>query len=391
MKNKKHYYGFSTKSIHIGEEPDFREGATGDVVKAIHLATTYARNEVDIPTAGYEYSRSQNPTRKALEEKLSALENANFGLAFSSGLAAETAIIHALLRPKDHIIAYDDLYGGTKRLFNNVFKDYFIEVTYTDASVLTNIENNIKENTKIIFLETPTNPLMKLCDIEAISQIAKKHNLILVTDNTFLTPYFQHPLDLGSDIVVHSSTKYLGGHSDVVGGAVMLSNRDMYDKLRFVQNSVGGVPSPFDCYMVMRGIKTLALRMEKHQQNAMQISEYLQQHKLVKKVFYPGLKSHPQHELALKQSRGFGGMISFVIDGDITTAKTFLKNLKLFALAESLGGVESLICMPSLMTHASVSKEELKRVGIEDTLIRVSVGIEDPEDLLADIEQALAS
>ncbi len=380
--------GFSTRAIHAGEKPDFREGATGDVVKPIHLATTFARKNVDLPTAGYEYTRSLNPTRKALEEKLASLEKAKYGLAFASGLAAETAIIHSFIKPGDHIIACDDLYGGTKRLFNSVFSDYKIKTDYVDATDLKNIENSISDDTKMIWLETPTNPLLKLCDIEQISKMAKKHNILTIVDNTFLTPFYQNPLQLGADVVIHSSTKYIGGHSDVLGGAVMTFDESLYQKLKFVQNSTGSVLSPFDSYLTMRGIKTLALRMEKHNRNAIKIADFLEMNGKVSKVFYPGLKTHPQNDLAKTMIKGFGGMISFVIKGDVNSAKTFLENLNYFALAESLGGVESLIEIPSLMTHASVAKKEREKAGISDTLIRMSVGIEDANDLINDLKQA---
>ncbi len=387
---KKTNYGFSTKSIHTGEEPDFREGATGDVVKPIHLSTTYARHEVDKPTAGYEYSRSLNPTRKALEEKLAVLENAKYGLAFASGLAAESTIVLSLLKSGDHIMAFDDLYGGTKRLFNKVFINQGIETTYVDASRISEIKNSIQKNTKMIWIETPSNPLLKLCDIKAIAEITRANDLILVVDNTFLSPYFQNPLDLGADIVIHSSSKYIGGHSDVIGGSVMVSNDAIFEKLKYHQNAIGAIPSPFDCYLTMRGIKTLALRMERHNQNALEIATFLESHKKVNKVIYPGLESHSQHELA-KTAKGFGAIISFEISGNINEAKKFLQHLRLFALAESLGGVESLIELPSAMTHASVSQKERESIGITDTLIRVSVGIEDVQDLINDLKQAFDS
>jgi cystathionine gamma-lyase len=389
MDNKNNFYGFSTKAIHLGEEPDFRDGATGDVVSAIHLSTTYARKNVEIPTAGYEYSRSLNPTRKVLGTKLAAIENAKFGLAYSSGLAAESNIIISFLKPGDHVVAFDDLYGGSKRLFNKVFIEYGIEVSYVDATVGENIEQAIKKNTKMVWIETPSNPLLKLADIKAISRITKNHKLIMVVDNTFLSPYFQNPLNLGADIVVHSATKYIGGHSDVVSGVIMVSDETLYEKLQYNQNAIGAVPSPFDCYLALRGIKTLALRMEKHNENAQQIAAFLESHSKLKKVIYPGLKSHPQHQLALQQASGFGGIISFDIKGTINDSKRFLQSLQLFALAESLGGVESLIELPALMTHASIEKEVREKIGITDTLIRISVGIEDVKDLIADLEQAL--
>ncbi len=381
-------YGFSTKAIHTGEEPDYREGATGDIVPPIHLSTTFARQLVEKPTAGYEYSRSLNPSRKYLEEKLAALENAKYGLSFASGLAAESTLLFALLTRGDHVVCFDDLYGGTKRLFNEVFSNYDIEFTFVDASIPSKVEEVIKKETKLLWVETPSNPLLKLCDIQAVSAIAKRHNLILIVDNTFLSPYFQNPLDLGADIVIHSSTKYIGGHCDVVNGSVMLSNDELYDKIKHRQNAVGAIPSPFDCFLVMRGIKTLSLRMERHNYNALMISEYLEKHPKVKKVIYPGLFSHPQHTLAKTQARGFGGIISFELSGNINDAKIFLQSLQLIKIAESLGGVESLIELPAIMTHSSVSEIERKRIGISDTLIRISVGIEDIQDLIDDLEKA---
>ena len=382
-------YAFSTRSIHAGEEPDFREGASGDVVAPIHLSTTYARKDVDVLTAGYEYSRTLNPTRKALEEKLATLENAKYGLAFSSGLAAETTLALSLLTAGDHVIAFDDLYGGTKRLFNKILNGCGIETTYVDATIPSFIESEIKAITKLVWLETPTNPLLKICDINAIAQITKKQGLILVVDNTFLSPYFQNPLDLGANVVVHSSTKYIGGHSDVVGGSIMVSDNDLYTKIKYKQNAIGAILSPFDCFLTMRGIKTMALRMEKHNKNALQIAEYLQDHPKVIKVIYPGLKSHPQHILASRQTTGFGGMISFEIAGSREQAKKFSQSLKLFSIAESLGGVESLIELPASMTHASLALSERKKIGISDSLIRMSVGIEDIKDLINDVAQGL--
>jgi cystathionine gamma-lyase len=382
-------YGFSTRSIHAGEEPDFREGASGDVVAPIHLSTTFARKDVDVLTAGYEYSRTLNPTRKALEEKLATLENAKYGLAFSSGLAAETTLALSLLSAGDHVIAFDHLNGATKRLFNKILNGCGIETTYVDATVPSYIDSEIKTNTKLVWLETPTNPLLKICDINAIAQITKKRGLILVVDNTFLSPYFQNPLDLGADVVVHSSTKYIGGHSDVVGGSVMISDNELYAKIKYKQNAIGAILSPFDCFLTMRGIKTLSLRMEKHNKNALQIAGYLQDHPKVSKVIYPGLKSHPQHILASRQTKGFGGIISFEIAGSREQAKKFSQSLKLFSIAESLGGVESLIELPASMTHASLALSERKKIGISDSLIRISVGIEDIKDLINDVAQGL--
>ena len=382
-------YGFSTRAIHEGETPDFREGATGDVVTPIHLSTTFARQKVDEPTAGYEYTRSLNPTRNALESKLATLENARYGLAFTSGLAAESTILLSLIKPGDHIIAFDDLYGGTKRLINQVFGKFGFDVSFVDAVDSGNIENALQENTKLVWLESPTNPLLKLSDIHAISKITQSRGIVLVVDNTFLSPYFQNPLDLGADIVVHSSTKYIGGHSDVLGGSVMLNDKTLYQKIQYHQNAVGAVLPPFDSYLTMRGIKTLSLRMQRHNENALSIAQYLEKHPRIRNVIYPGLLTHPQHELASKQASGFGGIISVELKGNIDDAKNFLEKLTLFALAESLGGVESLIELPALMTHSSVAKEVREQIGITDTLVRISVGIEDVKDLIADLKQAL--
>jgi cystathionine gamma-lyase len=379
---------FATKAIHIGEEPNLQEGGYGDVVIPIHLATTFARKEVDKPTGGYEYSRTGNPTRDALEKRLAVLENAKFGLAFASGLAAEATLLLSLLKKGDHVIAFDDLYGGTRRLFSKVLSDFGLEFTYVDAREPENVEKAVKKNTRMIWLETPTNPLLRLCDIKAIAEIGEANDIVTVVDNTFMSPYFQNPLDLGADIALHSTTKYLGGHSDVVGGAIMLSNEELYSKIKFNQNAIGAVPSPFDCFLVLRGIKTLAVRMERHNHNAQKVAEFLESHPKVERVHYPGLKSHPQHDLARRQMFGFGGILSFELNANLEGVKAFLKRFKLFALAESLGGVESLIEHPALMTHASIPKSQREKVGISDSLIRVSVGIEDIEDLIADLEQA---
>ncbi len=381
--------GFSTRAIHNGEEPDFREGASGDVAVPIHLSTTFARLRADSPTAGYEYTRSLNPTRKALEEKLAALDGAKYGLAFSSGLAAASTVIISLLKAGDNVIGFDDLYGGTRRLLSNVFVNFDITATYVDATKPENIENAITPKSKLIWIESPTNPLMKLADIKAIAQIAHKHGLILVVDNTFLSPYFQRPLDLGADIVVYSTTKYIGGHSDVLGGSVVLNNDDYYKKLAYNQNAVGAVLSPFDSYLTLRGAKTLAVRMQQHQKNALALAEFLESSPKVKRVNFPLLKSHPQHALAEAQSSGSSGIFSFELVGTLDDAQNFLSKLKLFATAESLGGVESLIEIPAIMTHASVPKEVREQNGISDTLIRVSAGIEDTEDLVEDFRQAL--
>ena len=381
---------FSTKAIHNGEEPDFRDGASGDVAVPIHLATTFARRKAGKPTAGYEYTRSLNPTRKALETKLAALEGAKYGLAFSSGLAAASTLIISLLKSGDNVIGFDDLYGGTRRLLSNVFVNFGITATYVDATNPENIEKAIRPDSKLIWIESPTNPLLKLADIRAIAQIAHKHGLILVVDNTFLSPFFQRPLELGADVTVYSTTKYIGGHSDVLGGAITLNNEDFYKKIAYNQNAVGAVLSPFDSYLTLRGAKTLSVRMLQHQKNALALAEFLSNSPKIKRVLYPGLKTHPQYELGKRQTTGSGGVLSFELVGTLQDAEEFLSKLKLFATAESLGGVESLIEIPAIMTHASVPKEVREQNGISDTLIRVSAGIEDTEDLIEDFRQALA-
>jgi cystathionine gamma-lyase len=380
---------FETKAIHVGEEPNFKEGGYGDVVVPIHLTSTFARKEVEKPTGGYEYSRTDNPTRHALEKRLAALENARFALAFSSGLAAEVVICMTLLKSGDHVIAFDDLYGGTRRLFNSVLADFELEFSFVDARDPKNVKKAIKEQTRLIWMETPTNPLMRLCNLAGIAEIGKERKITTVVDNTFMSPYLQNPLDFGIDVVVHSTTKYLNGHSDSVGGAVMLSDEKLYGRLKFNQNAIGAILSPFDSYLVLRGTKTLALRMERHCRNAFDIARFLEEHPKVRNVHYPGLDGHPQHDLAERQMKGFGGMLSFEIDGGLKEAKSFLENLRIFSLAESLGGVESLIEHPALMTHASVPREDREKIGISDSLIRVSAGIEDAGDLQEDLEQAL--
>lgn len=382
--------GFSTKAIHNGEEPDFREGASGDVTVPIHLSTTFARKKAGSPTAGYEYTRSLNPTRKAIEEKLAALDGAKYGLAFSSGLAAASTLIISLLRAGDNVIGFDDLYGGTRRLLSNVFVNFNISVSYVDATIPENIEKVIKPESKLIWIESPTNPLLKIADIRAIAKIAKKHGLILVVDKTFLSPYFQRPLDLGADVVVYSTTKYIGGHSDTLGGAIVLNNEEYYKKIAYNQNAIGAVLSPFDSYLALRGAKTLAVRMEQHQKNAMALAELLQKSSKVKRVLYPGLNNHPHHDVAASQTSGFGGVLSFELEGTLEDAENFLSRLKLFSTAESLGGVESLAEIPAIMTHASVPKEVREKNGISDTLIRISAGIENTEDLIEDFKQALS-
>ncbi len=380
---------FETRAIHVGEEPNLKPGGSGDVAHPIHLASTFARSRVEEPTGGYEYARTGNPTRDALEKRLAALEDARFAVAFASGLAAETSIILALVKAGDHIVAFDDLYGGTRRLFTQILApQYNIHTTYVDARQPDAVAEALQSNTRLIWMETPTNPLLKLCDIAAIATIAAEHQIPLVVDNTFASPYFQRPLALGATIVLHSTTKYINGHSDSVGGAVMTNDETIYQALKFVQNAAGAILSPFDSFLILRGTKTLAVRMDRHQANAMAIARYLETHPRVVQVIYPGLPSHPQHALAQKQMQGFGGMLSFELDGTLENAKRFVESVRYFALAESLGGVESLIELPALMTHASVPAAVRQQLGISDGLIRISVGIENVDDLIADLEQA---
>ncbi|MCG3461140.1 PLP-dependent aspartate aminotransferase family protein [Xenorhabdus bovienii] len=376
---------FDTKSVHAGYVPDH----TGAVMPAIYATSTYAQPAPGQHT-GYEYSRSGNPTRDALESAIAELENGTRGYAFGSGLAASSTILE-LLDKDSHIIAVDDLYGGTYRLLEKVRRRTAgLRVTYVEAGNTTALEAAIEPDTKMVWVETPTNPLLKLADLAAIAQIAQRHKIISVADNTFASPYIQRPLDLGFDIVVHSATKYLNGHSDVVAGlAVVGSNAELAEQVAFLQNSIGGILDPFSSFLVLRGIRTLALRMERHIDNAEKMAHWLEQQPQIEKVFYPGLASHPQHELAKRQMQGFGGMISVVLKGDDDYIRRVIKELKLFTLAESLGGVESLIGQPFTMTHASIPLEKRLASGITPQLIRISVGIENSEDLIADFAQAL--
>lgn len=375
--------GFATRALHVGQGPD---SSTGAVVQPIHLATTFRQEEVG-KTKGYEYSRSGNPTRSALEECLASLEGATTCLAYASGLAASTNLM-LLLNPGDHVVYMEDVYGGTFRLFDKVMKRYGITFTAVDASQLDAVEAALTDRTRLLWLETPTNPLLRLVDIAAVTQLARRRGILSCVDNTFATPYLQRPLELGADLVLHSSTKYLGGHSDVVGGAIMTSNDSLVEPLRFHQNAVGAVPAPFDCWLLLRGLKTLSVRMRQHCENARTIASYLESHPAVERVHYPGLTSHPHHKLAKKQMADFGGMISFEVR-DEAIALDVLRKLELFTLAESLGAVESLAEHPPLMTHASIPKDIREQIGIRDGLIRLSVGIEDIEDLVADLDQAL--
>ncbi|MBD3557989.1 cystathionine gamma-synthase [Planktothrix sp. FACHB-1355] len=375
---------FETRAIHEGQAPD---SVTGSVIVPIYMTSTYEQEAIG-QHKGYEYSRTGNPTRTALEKALAAIESGKYGLAFASGVAATTTVL-SLLKSGDNIIAGDDIYGGTYRLLERVVKNWGIETTYASVDDLTSFEKAIQPNTKLIWIETPTNPLLKIVDIKILSEIARRHNLILVVDNTFASPYFQRPLELGADIVVHSTTKYLGGHSDIIGGGVVTSNEELYQQLKFYQNAIGAVPSPLDSYLVLRGIKTLAVRMREHEKNALFLAQFLENHPKVDRIYYPGLPSHAQYHLAKQQMYGFGGMISLELKGGFAAVEEFVARLKLFFLAESLGGVESLVCYPAKMTHGPIPEEERLRRGIQNNLIRLSVGIENQKDLQEDLENAL--
>lgn len=374
-----------TKFIHAGTEPD---PSTGAIMTPIYQTSTYVQAAPG-NHKGFEYARSQNPTRKALEEAFAQIENGKYGLAFSSGVAATDAVIR-LLNPGDEVITGNDMYGGTYRLFSKVFERFGITFHYIDLRDASNIEKYINGNTKLLWIETPTNPLMNITDIAAVSAIAKKHKLLLCVDNTFASPYLQNPLDLGADMVMHSATKYLGGHSDVIQGALMLNDADLREKLYFIQKSCGAVPGPMDCFLVLRGIKTLHVRMQRHCENGRQIAQFLRNHPKVERVYWCGFEDHESFDIAKKQMRDFGGMMSFTLkDDSAENATRVLSSTKLFALAESLGGVESLINHPASMTHASIPREERIKNGLSDSLIRLSVGIEDAEDLIDDLNTAI--
>ncbi|MFA5780319.1 MAG: cystathionine gamma-synthase [Elusimicrobiota bacterium] len=376
---------FESKAIHSAQEPDSQTGA---VITPIFLTSTYKQVGIG-KHKGYEYSRTGNPTRKVLEDVIASLEEGKYGLAFSSGVAATTAVL-SLLKKGDHVVSGDDIYGGTHRLLEKVFKKWGLETDYADVDDINSFGKAIKKNTKLIWIETPTNPLLKIVDIRKLSKITKRNDIILAVDNTFASPYFQKPLELGANVVVHSTTKYLSGHSDIIGGAVVTSDRKIYNELKFYQNAAGAVPSPFDSWLVIRGIKTLAIRMKEHEKNALYLAQFLEKHPKVKKVYYPGLKNHKNHAVAKKQMSGFGGMISFEIKGGFPVVEKFVSKLKLFLLAESLGGVESLVCHPPKMTHSSLSAEERLKRRIKDNLVRLSVGIENKIDLKDDLEKALS-
>lgn len=376
--------GFATDAIHVGQEPD---PETGAIIVPIYQTSTFVQEELG-KHKGYEYARTANPTRAALERNLACLEGGQHAYAFASGMAAINAVM-TLEKAGDHIVAGHNLYGGTFRLFERVLRDFHLEFTYVNTSRMEEVEKAFRPNTRLLFIESPTNPVMEITDIAACAQLAHARGVRLVVDNTFMSPYFQRPLELGADIVIHSTTKYLNGHSDGVGGAVITNDAQLAERLRFIQNAAGAILGPFDCWLVLRGVKTLAVRMRQHNLNGMAIASFLAQHPKVNCVHYPGLPSHPQHELAKKQMSGFGGMLSFET-GSLENAKKLLKSVRVCSLAESLGGVETLISHPATMTHASIPPEERRRIGITDGLVRISVGIEDQDDLIRDLDQALA-
>jgi cystathionine gamma-lyase len=378
---------FATRAIHVGQEPD---SATGATIVPIYQTSTYTQ-EAPGQHKGYEYSRTGNPTRSALEECVAALEGGEYGLAFASGLAATVATM-SLLSPGDHVVAGDDLYGGTYRLFDKVLpRTGGLDFTYADTTEPASVEKALRPETKLLWIETPTNPMLTLSDIATLCEMARERGAVVAVDNTFASPYFQNPLALGADIVVHSTTKYMGGHSDVVGGAVVTSNQGFYEEMKFYQNAAGGVPGPFDSWIVLRGLKTLAVRMRQHEENARAVAMFLQDHPQIETVNYPGLPSHPQHELAKRQMSGFSGMVSFTLKGGAEAAYAAVQKTEVFHFAESLGGVESLITHPATMTHAAIPREQREARGVTEGLMRLSVGIEDKEDLIADLDRAITA
>ena len=375
---------FDTKVVQAGMKPD---PTTGAILPPLYQTATYVLEEVG-KDKGFDYTRSSNPTRQVMEEILAVLDGGKFGIAFASGMSAVDSCMR-LLKAGDHVICSDDVYGGVSRHFNQILVNYDLHFTYVDSSNSANIENAIQSNTKLIWIETPTNPLLKITDLEAVGNIAKKHNILFGVDSTFATPVFLRPLEFGADLVMHSTTKYLSGHNQLIGGVVITNREDLFDQLKFVQKSIGAVPGPFDCWLTILGIKTLDLRMKKHDSNAQTVAEYLEAHPKVLSVTYPGLPSHPAHETAKKQMSGFSGMISFELTGGIPAGKIVMNSVKLAKLAESLGAVETMITHPATMTHAEVPKEEREARGLTDGLVRLSVGIENPDDIIADLEQAL--
>ena len=383
MKNKRP--GFATLAIHAGQEPD---PETGAVAVPIYPTSTYVQQELG-KNKGYEYARVSNPTRTRLEENLAALEGGAAARAFASGMAAINAIC-TMYKSGDHVVCGNDLYGGVPRLFNQVLANFGMQFTYVDTSDAKNVDRAIRKNTRMVYVETPTNPLMSLSDIAAVSQVCRRRKVELVVDNTFMSPYFQQPIALGADMVVHSTTKFLNGHSDGLGGVVVCTTKEQADKLAFVQKAAGAILSPFECWLVLRGVKTLAARMEQHDHNGRLVAEFLARHKKVKKIFYPGLEEHPQHDLAQRQMTGFGSMITFET-GSLSNAKKMLRKVRVCSLAESLGGVETLISHPATMTHAALGEKGRREIGITDGLVRISVGIENVEDIVDDLDQALAA
>ncbi|MCG3172191.1 MAG: Cystathionine beta-lyase [Myxococcota bacterium] len=375
-----------TLAIHAGQKPD---PVTGAIMTPVYLTSTYVQDGPG-EHKGYEYSRTHNLTRFALEDNIAALEGGKYGFAFASGLAAMTTLLHTL-RSGDHVICCDDVYGGTYRLFDKVLTHMGLQFTFADLANPAALEQHIRPNTRMLWLESPTNPLLKVLDIEALASRAAARGLLTVVDNTFMSPYWQNPLDLGADVVVHSTTKFINGHSDVVGGVIVTSKDDLAQRLKFLQNAIGAIPGPLDCFLVLRGVKTLPVRMKQHEENAHAVAQFLEGHPQVSRVIYPGLPGHPQHELAKRQARGFGGMISFDLKGGLESARRFLKTVRIFACAESLGGVESLIEHPAIMTHASIEKPKREALGITDGLIRVSVGIENADDLIDDLKAGFAA
>ncbi len=383
-KGRKHESRFATRAIHVGQEP---ESATGAITVPIYQTSTFAQIAPGVHK-GYDYSRTDNPTRTALQEALASLESAKYCLAFSSGMGAETTAM-LLLKQGDHVVCSRDIYGGTYRLFTRVLKDFGVSFSFVDTADLGEIEHAITNRTRIVWIESPTNPLLRITDIRGAANVAHRHGTLCLVDNTFASPFFQRPLSLGADLVLHSTTKYIAGHADVVGGAICLNEHPLYERLKFMQNAAGATPSPFDCFLTLRGIKTLALRMREHEKNATRITQFLKDHRRVRRVYYPGEPDHPGHKVAASQMDGFSGVVSFEVKGGLVEARRVLARFRLFKIAESLGGVESLVELPAVMTHASIPKEERRAAGLEDGLIRLSVGIEDIEDLLSDLGQAL--
>jgi len=384
INEKERKFGFSTLAIHAGQVPAPGSGA---IMTPIYQTSTYVQESPGV-NQGYDYSRAGNPTRTALEQNLAALEKAKFGISYSSGCAAADAILH-LLNLGDHVVCCDDVYGGTYRILENVFKQLGISTSFVNLANAEKFSEVVTEKTKLLWLETPTNPLLSILDLSALCSFAHERGVLVVVDNTFASPYLQNPLDFGADIIVHSTTKYIGGHSDIIGGVVMTSNKEVAEKLFFLQKSIGAVPAPFECFMLLRSTKTLAIRMERHSKNALELAKTLESNKEIEKVIYPGLSSHPQYQLAMRQMKTGGGMLSIELKGDLERTKRFLESVKVFSLAESLGGVESLINHPAIMTHASIPADIRKEIGITDSLIRLSVGVEDIDDLVWDMEQAL--